>query len=245
MAKKNLPFKKKAKSVFGLFAYCFVKPKNPLTSRDDHWAGKGLPVTRSCNYSNSTFFKPGRLKFFGNLTLYHSSVQQTEQSSTWQRHQSSKSSTARPPQEPRGGQPPPPHPHRRLPHQESCPRDPFRRVSWRESWIIEIRSWKAALEGWRKTGATCFSVNVAGGKREVAISSSSIVRRRAPVRRSGSGGVTRGRGELGFLGDRLPVTVRGQIPRSLAWTEAVGTSNELESFGQFCSRTHFRGAARG
>lgn len=187
-----------------------------------------------------------QLKFFGNLTLYHSSVQQTEQSSTWQRHQSSKSSTARPPQEPRvGGQPPPPHPHRRLPHQGVLPPRPIPQGGLEG----ELHNWDQILESCprrlAKTGATCFSVSVAGGKREVAISSSSIIRRRAPVRRSGSGGVTRGRGELGFLGDRLSVTAPGQIPHSLVWTEAVGTSNELESFGQFCSRTHFRGAARG
>ena len=53
-----------------------------------------------------------------------------------------------------------------------------------------------------RTAGTCLSVSVAGGKREVAMSSGQ--RGSLKPRRAGAevGGVT-GRGELGFLGDGL------------------------------------------
>lgn len=89
------------------------------------------------------FKKPTQLKFFGDLTLYHSSNFTVAEASKFQDLHSPPASRTQPGAE---GSTLPPTPTAGFRTRKSRPRDPLRRMGW----IIEIRSRKADLKGWQK-----------------------------------------------------------------------------------------------
>lgn len=110
------------------------------------------------------FFKPTQLKFFGDLTLYHSSDFTVAEASKFQDLHSPPSSRTQPGPE---GSPLLPTPTAGFRTGKSRPRDPLRKVGVDNGDQIK----ESCPTRLTKTGATCFNVSVAGGKREVAISS--------------------------------------------------------------------------